>query len=183
MVFKAEGVGKQYGERWIFRSLSFQVETGTVLALTGRNGSGKSTLLKCISGLLPLTEGSVEREEPIGFAGLDLALYPTLSGREHLKLFGAVDPDKELEAVSLLHAADLVTSGYSTGMRARLKLALALSQNPKLLILDEPTAALDVEGRKIVENLIAKHRENGAVILATNVQEDLGYATHELNLG
>ena len=141
------GLGKRLGGRWIFRGLEFQVPPGQVLAVVGPNGCGKSTLLKVIAGLHSATEGLVEGYEGdprlvMGYAGLDLAMYPGLSGTEHLKLAGTLRGVKDrseelLERVGLETALEKPVGQYSSGMRARLKLALAI-QDLAMLILAAP---------------------------------------------
>lgn len=189
----AEGLGRKFGSRWIFRNLDFEVATGQCLAVLGRNGSGKSTLLKVLSGLLGPTEGAVSGPEgdprrALGYAAIDLALYAALTGREHLELCAklrgcSARADELLGRVELSRAADQAVGRYSSGMRVRLKLALALQPDPAVLMLDEPTAALDAEGREIVAQAVTEQLGRGAVILATNDPEDRRLATHELALG
>lgn len=180
----ASGLGKRFGNRWIFRGIEFDLTVGDSLAVLGRNGIGKSTLLKVLAGLSPATTGKVVRGT-IGYAALDLALWPQLTAREHVLLAarlrgesGAID----LAEIGLAGAEDQPVKEYSTGMRARLKLALATAHRPEVLILDEPTAALDEEGRRLVERLVGEQLQHGAVIVATNDQTDRRLATHEITL-
>jgi len=163
------------------------LDPGDCLLVRGNNGSGKSTLLKVVAGLLARTEGTLHRPVALGYAALDLAVYANLTGIEHLELAGrlrgeARTPAESLHGVGLTDAAHQVAGNYSSGMRARLKLALALAHDPELLLLDEPSAALDEEGRAIVANALADHRQRGVAIVATNDDRDLAWATHELIL-
>lgn len=184
---EASSLGRKFGPRWLFRNLEFHARAGECLAITGPNGSGKSTLLKIVSGLMPPTEGSVSRPEKIGSAALDLALYGELTGAEHLefaaRLRGCEPGFELLERFGLQDAKDRQTKLYSSGMRARLKFCLALQHQPGLLILDEPTAALDEDGRRLVREAVADQAQRGPTIIATNDQRDLEWATHELRLG
>jgi len=187
-VLSADDLGKRFGPRWIFRQLELRVEPGQVLAVVGRNGSGKSTLLKVLAGLIAPSQGTLEIACPLGYSAIDLALYPQLSGHEHLELAGEFRGIESrsaelLESVGLKDAANVVSSRYSTGMRARLKLALALQHRPPLLLLDEPSAALDDDGRHLITTIVASQiAQGGAVILATNDHEDRRLATHEITL-
>lgn len=187
-VLQAADLGKRYGARWIFRGLEFQVAAGQCLAVVGRNGIGKSTLLKVVVGLVAPSHGRVSCHRDIGYAAIDLALYPQLTAREHLDFAARLrgvnsHTDKLLTDVGLTDASDVATGLFSTGMRARLKLALALQHSPGLLVLDEPTAALDETGRVLVESTLARHiAEGGAALIATNDANDRRMATHVIEL-
>lgn len=184
-------LGKQFDGRWIFRDLSFDLEPGQALAALGPNGSGKSSLLKVIAGLWSPSEGSVIRppgdlRTTLGYSGLDLAVYSNLTGREHLDWAGRsrqveARTEELLGKVGLSRAGGQLVSQYSSGMRARLKLALAIQARPRVLLLDEPSASLDERGRELVRELIeAQLAGDGAVVLATNDPEEREWATHEL---
>jgi heme exporter protein A len=99
-------------------------------------------------------------------------------------LRGVPDRAEELiDLVGLTSAADAFAGKFSTGMRARLKLALAIQARPLVLLLDEPSAALDRKGEELVERVISEQLERGALIMATNDPKDLRYASHEIVLG
>ena len=189
---RCEGLGRRFGSRWLFRNLDLQLEAGHVLLVTGSNGSGKSTLLKVLAGVLPATEGKCDRgKDPrldIGYAALDQPVYPVLTVREHLELAGKLRgcPDRwqELLAeVELGYAATVPGGHLSTGMRARLKFALALQANPGVVLLDEPGAGLDEAGRAMVARLIESRHQTTAFVIASNDPEERRFATHELQLG
>jgi len=156
----------------------------------GPNGSGKSTLLKVLIGLVAPSEGKVFRPDRngIGYAALDLSLYPQLSAAEHLNLFarfrGIHGTDSDMLAKHGLSDVGAKPVGsFSTGMRARLKLALATFHSPQVLLLDEPSAALDETGQTLIGDAIHDQLQRGAVVIATNDPADRKYATHELVLG
>lgn len=187
-MLRAVGLGKRFGPRWIFRNLELDIQPGQVLAVVGRNGSGKSTLLKVLAGLVAPSQGEFTMSCPFGYSAIDLSLYPQLTGSEHLELAGKFRgvPARTQELLPLVGLADFghaQAGQYSTGMRARLKLAIAIQHEPKLLLLDEPSAALDDTGRQLISDLVSRHiATNGAVILATNDHEDRRLATHEITL-
>jgi heme exporter protein A len=200
---RLEGVSKRFGRRRVFEGLTVEVCHGEVLVVTGANGSGKSTLLQVIAGLLRPTRGRVvttldgktlaeaDRREWLGVVSPDLTLYPELTALENLRFFERVrgrDPrEKELDA--LLERVGLRGRGgdrvgtFSSGMRQRLKYAFALSHTPHLLLLDEPTANLDVAGVSMVEQVIAEQRGRGVLVLATNEPQEARHGDRSLALG
>ena len=184
---RAVGLGRRFGAQWVFRGLEIELGQGEVLCVLGANGSGKSTLLRVLAALLSPSEGSVERPRSIGYSSLDLALWPQLTAQEHLDMAadmrGFVHDGQGLARVGLAEAAHKPTGQFSTGMRARLKLALAVQHGPAVLLLDEPSASLDEEGRALVKGLIEAQKKRGAVVIATNDPADRRLATHELALG
>jgi ABC-type multidrug transport system ATPase subunit len=145
-----------------------------------------------LAGLLPPSEGVIHRpEDPrvgIGFASLDQSVYPMLSVREHLDLSAELRgcesrADALLEEVGLAYAADSPGRHLSTGMRGRLKFALAVQAEPPVVLLDEPGAGLDLPGRQMIARLIESRIGTTAFIIATNDPEERRFATHELDLG
>ncbi len=185
-VIEAKNLGRRFGWRWIFRHFEFELKAGDCLAVLGSNGSGKSTLLRVLAGLLEPSEGSVLRST-WGYSALDLSVYPTLSAREHLQFASETrclpDPRMEiLDEVGLSSAQDQLAGQYSTGMRARLKLALAIQSRPAVLMLDEPSASLDERGQEILGRVLQAQLETGAVILATNDPADRRWANLEVRL-
>jgi heme exporter protein A len=184
----ARNLGKRYGTRWLFRNFEFDLERGDCLVAIGANGSGKSTFLKSLVGLVEPSEGSVSYSGTVAYSALDLALYPALTAAEHLELSAELRGipsriDELLERVGLVRSRDQQSHEYSTGMRARLKLAIALQSNPDVLILDEPGAGLDAVGRGLVESVVEQQTQSGVVIIATNEPTERRFATMELEIG
>ncbi len=183
-VLSAKNLGKRLGSRWLFRNLEFELGIGDALLITGPNGSGKSTLLRCLCGLESLSEGSVT-SGPLGLAAIDQAVYPDLTCQEHIDLMvdlrGTGDRNA-LDLVNLKYAANLPAQKLSSGMRARLKLAMAVLHAPTVLLLDEPSATLDAPGIELVENLIAEQLKRGCLIIATNDPNERRLANQEISL-
>ena len=193
---------KNFDRRRVLRDLTFAVAAPGCLAITGPNGSGKTTLMKIIAGLQRPSRGQVrievggEQLDPADQQGLctlispDLALYATLTGYENLDFFARVlgqSPDRErqediLAQVGLAGRGEDRVEVYSSGMRQRLKYALACQVDSTLLLLDEPTANLDEPGKEIVGGLIASKKQERLVIIATNEVEDLRHADEVVNL-
>lgn len=184
-----QGLGKRFEHGWLFRNLEFQVEKGQALIIRGRNGSGKSTLLRILAGLAAPTEGRAFHDVglTLGYSALEGKLYPHLTVREHFELAGAlrlIEPNTDawLERIGLSDAAPRFGAKLSTGMSARVKLALALQGGPDLLLLDEPSAGLDAEGRTFIEEICNEQRMRGALVIATNDDQEAELGTHELVL-
>jgi ABC-2 type transport system ATP-binding protein len=167
------------------RDLSFNVEPGQVYGLLGPNGSGKSTTMKIVLGLVPPTAGSteifgrdstrVESREEVGFLPENPYFYKFLTGGETLRFYGKLgglggrrlrDRVAELLAlVGLENARDRRLGGYSKGMLQRIGLAQALIQEPRLLVLDEPTAGVDPAGSREIRDLILRFKARGITVL------------------
>jgi len=199
---EALGLSKSFGGPPLFSGLSFVAEKG-LIAVTGRNGSGKTTLLKILAGLARASGGSVrvrrgaaelagrELQMTLGWAGPDLAFYEDFTAIENLRFFrraaGAASGERELverlEAVGLAPAAGQRVGEFSTGMTQRLRIAFALLFDSPLLLLDEPLAGLDSEGRERVLGIVAGKRRAGAVVLASNDPRDFASPEQEIRLG
>lgn len=186
-----DNVGKSFGARRVLGSVSLVMAPGDVVSVTGRNGSGKSTLLKIVAGLLRPSHGSVrfsggpgdkgvdvaERRRRVGYAAPDLALYDELTGAENLQFFArvrgerlaAASAEQHLGAVGLAGRGHDLVRAYSSGMRQRLRLAFAALAEPALLLLDEPSLALDESGVALIGEMVARQKARGGLtLLATN---------------
>ncbi|HEY2801291.1 MAG TPA: ABC transporter ATP-binding protein [Chthoniobacterales bacterium] len=170
------------------RDLNLEVAPGQVYGLLGPNGSGKSTTLKIILGLVPPSSGStaifgrdsreVRSREAVGFLPESPYFYKYLTGIETLQFFGKLCGlrgvslrsriDKLLTLVGLESARDRRLSSYSKGMLQRIGLAQALIQEPKLVVLDEPTAGVDPVGTREIHDLILDLKRRGITVLLTS---------------
>ncbi|HXM33376.1 MAG TPA: ABC transporter ATP-binding protein [Chthoniobacterales bacterium] len=168
--------------------LNLHVAPGQIYGLLGPNGSGKSTTLKIILGLIPPTHGSaaifgrdsnlVASREAVGFLPENPYFYKYLSGRETLRFYGKLcglrgarlreRVAELLELVGLTSAADRRLGGYSKGMLQRIGLAQALVQEPKLIVLDEPTAGVDPVGAREIRDLILDLKRRGITVLLSS---------------
>jgi ABC-2 type transport system ATP-binding protein len=165
--------------------LSMEIPEGEVYGLLGPNGSGKSTTMKILLGLVSPSAGStaifgtdsreVESHEQVGFLPENPYFYKHLTGLETLLFYGKLCGFRGTElrdrAVSLLQiigletAADRRLSGYSKGMLQRIGLGQALMGDPRLLVLDEPTAGVDPAGSHAIRDLILQFKERGITVL------------------
>jgi ABC-2 type transport system ATP-binding protein len=173
----ARGTARRFGKTAALEPVELEVWDGDALALVGPNGAGKSTLLSVLAGALAPSEGHVERRKGVrvGWAPQRPAQYGRLSARENLELFARLEgePDPKAAAARLLADFDLPdepkpSANLSVGNRQRLNLAIALLGDPEVLLLDEPTAALDPEQRRRLWARAAAVREaGGALVFAT----------------
>ncbi len=184
-VFKA-GLGK--AAFTAVRDLSLTVQPGEVYGLIGPNGCGKSTTMKAILGLVIPTHGRtaifgrsstlVESRREVGFLPENPYFYKHLNGLETLLFYGRLcnmkaaelkDRAREMLALTGLEdAADRRVSGYSKGMLQRLGLAQALLHQPRLIVLDEPTAGVDPAGSRKIRDLILSFKSQGITVLVTS---------------
>ncbi len=195
---RLDKVSHAFGERRVFSPLEATFLSGEVGVVTGFNGSGKSTLFRIIAGLLQPTQGAVDvlqsgkpldallRRAHIGYVSPDLTLYRELTAVENLQFFAELQGKnfRKSELAELLNEVGLKGRGrdfvgaYSNGMRQRLKYAFALLNAPPILLLDEPTANLDVVGMEMVERIVTRqrsHPQGGITLIATNEPRELGW--------
>src|SRR6266403_4619039 len=170
------------------KDLNLRIEPGEVYGLLGPNGSGKSTTLKIILGLVSPTRGRteifgrdsrlVESREAVGFLPENPYFYKFLTGTETLRFFGQLcglsgaslkkRVDEMLELVGLTDARERRLRGYSKGMLQRIGLAQALINEPRLVVLDEPTAGVDPAGSRQIRDLIVDLRRRGTTVLLSS---------------
>jgi ABC-2 type transport system ATP-binding protein len=190
-VLRVRFVSKSYSGRSAIFRVNLDVAAGEIVALVGPNGAGKTTLLSIVAGLRRPNEGEVwvagvamdgdprVAHRGIGLAQQDLAVYPTSTVRENLELFGRLAGLRgstlrarmtELaSALALSRDLDRPARHLSGGDRRRLHVGIAMLGRPPLLLLDEPTASLDVQQREAVWQLVRMAAaERTAVVLATN---------------
>jgi len=190
-----EGLGKRYrGGVWGLRGLDLDLAPG-VVGLLGPNGAGKSTLLRILATISRPTEGRVTwdgvdvvaRPEPLravlGYLPQDFGVYPNLSAREFLAYVAAAKGlaraaarariESLLDLVNLRDDARRPLGGFSGGMRQRVGIAQALLNDPRLLIVDEPTTGLDPEERVRFRNLLSDLSGERIVVLSTHIVPDV----------
>jgi ABC-2 type transport system ATP-binding protein len=188
----AKNVSKTIGKKDILKDVSIELESGTVYGIVGRNGSGKTMLFRALSGLMNISSGKIlldEKElhkdmrilENIGIVIENAGLYPELTGFENLKLLASLNKkidDKQIrEAINRvgLDPYDKRTfRKYSLGMKQRIVIAQAIMERPDILMLDEPTNGLDIEGVERIRTIVKEEKERGAMILiASHNREDI----------
>jgi ABC-2 type transport system ATP-binding protein len=186
-VLTTHGLSKTYGSRPAVRNLDLEVRRGEVFGFLGPNGAGKTTTIRMALGLIRPTAGSVEilghdvRREGarvlprVGALVETPALYPYLSGRDNLKAFAymlggvpAARLDEVLELVGLAGRQKDRVRAYSLGMKQRLGVAIALLNDPELLVLDEPANGLDPAGIVEMRDLLRRLKGEGHTILISS---------------
>lgn len=190
---EARQLEKRFGRRLLFSSLGFTLEGGGSLAITGANGSGKSTLLRIIAGVLTPSFGQVDlyingtklssesHRLAVGLVAPYMNVYDGFTPRENLQFIARARrlPGKEtsidevLQLVALDRRADDPVATFSSGLKQRVKFAVALLVNPALLLLDEPRVNLDAAGLEMVKRITRRQRERGhLLVVATNDERE-----------
>jgi ABC-type multidrug transport system ATPase subunit len=203
MKLVCEQLGKTYGQHTALRDITFSCEPG-VIGLLGPNGAGKTTLMRILATLLRPSSGQVswngvsarlhpeDLRRSLGYLPQDFGLYLDLSAHAFL-LFMAemkglrakqarVRVDEMLELVNLSQDASKKLKGFSGGMKRRVGIAQALLNDPALLLVDEPTAGLDIEERVRFRTLLAQFAAQRIVILSTHIVSDVEAAANRLLL-
>lgn len=180
------------GERFVFESLDFAVESGGALVLTGPNGCGKSSLIRIMATLLAAVDGHLAwNGEPVDddpeshharlhYVAYQDAIKPVMTVRENLAFWAGLKgpfdrAEPALEAVGIGRLADTPAQFLSSGQRRRLSLARLVASEAELWLLDEPTVGLDRDAIGLLEGLVAAHRASGGMtVLATHQPVNLG---------
>jgi len=184
MIVSTRGLRKEYGSTVALRDVDLRVPVGSVYGLVGPNGAGKTTLLGILAGLRSATAGTIEiNADRTRVAVLpDTPQFePWLTGREVVDLARTLaDPtiaesrvDEVLEQAGLADACRRTVAGYSRGMLQRLGVASTVVGDPVLLMLDEPSSALDPAGRREVLDLVARLRGEATVIFSSHILGDV----------
>lgn len=197
-----EGIGKKYGSEWIFKNLSLNLNPSDKIVLLGGNGSGKSTLLQIVSGYVLPNAGKVifkngERVEEnenykdhfsIATPYLELVEDYTLTELiEHCAVYkpflNNLIAKEIIEIAQLKHAENKHLKNYSSGMKQRVKLALAILADCPLLLLDEPASNLDKNAIEWYNQLISKYASHKTIVVCSNsLKEEFSFCNKELNV-
>ncbi len=198
MNVKLENAGKRFRKEWIFRAVNIDFRSGGSYAICGLNGSGKSTLAQVISGFLTLTEGKVswgvtDQENAfskISFAAPYLDVPEDFKLEEFLRFHFSIRPllrhVRHEDVSGILGLDQHITkqvSSFSSGMKQRLKLGLALLQESDLIILDEPCTNLDANGKKWYEEMVRKYRNDRTLVNFSNhLDEEIAICDQKLEM-
>ena len=181
---------KLIGSQWVLRDINLNLGRGKIYGFQGRNGSGKTMLFRAITGLILLTEGSIEIDgkkvdahyvpKKTGMLIENPVFLDNLTGLDNLIMIAKMmekvnitDLNYWLDRVGLSQAAKKVYRKYSLGMKQRLGIASAMMGNPNLIILDEPTIALDDEGILMLYHLLQEEKNKGKLILISSHEKEI----------
>jgi ABC-2 type transport system ATP-binding protein len=178
-MISASSLTKRYGAREALRSVSFSAGTGERLAIIGPNGAGKTTLLSILGGLLEPSSGEVGGDGAVGWVPQQTAVYGKLSVAENLRLFARLEKvsdvdaavSRALEDTGLAERSGDELGSLSGGNKQRVNIAIGLLADPPVLLLDEPSSALDPRHRQRVWELLDRKAASGTTIV---------FATHDL---
>ena len=202
MQIHLSATAKRFNKEWIFSNLEFNFSTGHHYALIGNNGSVKSTLLQIIAGYIGLTKGQINwsdtNNQPIDSSKIYqhisivapyLELVEELTALEQIAFhqqFKSIQPTLSpielLTKIGLNKAADKQIRNFSSGMKQRLKLALAIFDQAPILLLDEPCSNLDKEGVKTYQQLIQDYALHKLIIVASNDIQEYSFCDQQLAL-
>lgn len=196
-----ENIGRRFNREWIFRGIDYTFQGSETYAILGPNGSGKSTLLQVLNGSLTPSAGKLsffnsENEIEAGqvFQHLSLAA-PYLELIEEFSLTeviafhfkfkpykAGIDQERIIELLNMYSSRNKPIKYFSSGMKQRLKLALAFCADTPMLMLDEPTSNLDIQGVDWYLSLVQQFALNRLTIICSNQEHEYGFCTNRLNI-
>ncbi|MEM8895883.1 MAG: ATP-binding cassette domain-containing protein [Bacteroidota bacterium] len=194
-------VSKRFIKEWVIRDFSFEFKANHSIAITGANGSGKSTLLKLITGIMPITVGQIEYRQGLNKISEDDAYkYMTFCSPyqeliEEFSLAEMIRFHKSFRKMEdnlherdyadlwqLSHALNKPIHFYSSGMKQRVKVGLALSTTSQVTLLDEPTSNLDEKGKTWYMDQVEKVLNKRTLIVASNIREEYTFCSDGVSL-
>ena len=202
MQISLENIGKKFGREWIFRGVNHVFVPGKPTVILGANGSGKSTLMQVVAGSLMQGEGNlkyeldgkkIEQDTVYQYVSIaspylelndDFTLAETISFHGKFKRWrNGLDEKTVLQISQLVHAKDKQLKNFSSGMKMRVRLLLAILSDTPLLLLDEPCSNLDRQACEWYGNLVAENADQRTIIVCSNqVREEYFFCTEELTM-
>lgn len=200
MLITLDKISRKFNYEWVFRDIDYEFASGIQYAILGSNGSGKSTLLQIISGHLHPSSGTISYSKNniaipveeffrhVTFSGPYLELIEEFTLEEminfhrHFRKFRAgMDANGIIETTTLSRNRNKPIKYFSSGMKQRVRLALALLTESDVVLLDEPAANLDSKGIEWYQSLIANHSSNRIIVVCSNSQKDEhGFCTRSI---
>jgi ABC-type multidrug transport system ATPase subunit len=196
-----QNVGKRFERNWVFRNISQEFKEGSKYAILGPNGSGKSTLLRAISSSLTITEGQIDYKKNDSVVAIDNVYKeisitaPYLDLPEEYNLEELIAFHKTFKNINLSvkdiivrmeleHTKDRLFKRFSSGMKQRVKLGLAILCDAPLLLLDEPCTALDANAVKWYQGLIAEFASDKTILVfSNNREEEFSFCKETVKIG
>ena len=197
MIINVQGLKKRYHQQDVLKDITFQIENPQIVALVGPNGSGKTTMLNCLMNLLPFQEGEItilgkNHKDPslfydVSYLQDNRVLYGDLTGYDHLKFICKVQklPISKVKEVAEYIGMDSYgkkrVRSYSLGMKQHLLLAMAVINNPKLILLDEPINGLDPTSAIHMRNILMDlHAKGTTIIISSHNLEEIDKMTNTI---
>lgn len=196
-----EHIGRRFNREWVFKNVNYIFESGKSYAILGANGSGKSTLLQVISGSLSSSEGEVKFSNKgvhidienvfpeLALAAPYLDLIEEFSLSEHIDFHfqfkryrEGYDKASLIALLNLVHSEHKSLKNFSSGMKQRVKLALAFCSDTQVLLLDEPTSNLDQQGVEWYRSLINRFSTDRLVIICSNQEHEYSFCAERINV-
>ena len=201
MKISLEHIGRRFNREWIFRDINYEFEGGSSYAVLGANGAGKSTLLQVISGSLSSSEGKISYlqgdttiDQEKVFIHLSMAA-PYLELIEEFTLIELIDfhfrfkkyrkgfnRKGVIELLGLNNSEFKAIKYFSSGMKQRVKLALAFCSDTSILLLDEPASNLDQQGLEWYRSLASTLSSDRLLIICSNQEQEYSFCNHKLNI-
>lgn len=201
MKINLDHIGRRFNQEWIFKDVNYVFESGKSYAILGSNGAGKSTILQVISGSLSSTTGSISYfkndiliDADSVFKYLSL-VAPYLDLIEEFTLMELIDfhfsfknykkglnRDYLIELMGLKRSENKAIKNFSSGMKQRVKLALAFCSDTEMILLDEPASNLDKQGIEWYLNLVEKYCSDRILIICSNQLQEYSFCTNQLNI-
>ena len=190
MKITLENTGKKYNKEWIFKNLNLEITSPSSTVISGSNGSGKSTLLKVLSGFETPSKGVISYEDHspisaekiykhVAYTSPYISVFEEYTIEELVSFYSKLKPLKNdisysdfIEIIELKNTKEKAIKHFSSGMKQRVKLGLAILSDCPILLLDEPTSNLDANAIKWYQNLIQNNLENRIIFVASNNQKD-----------
>ena len=195
-------IGKRFNQEWIFKNISLEINQGDKIAILGYNGSGKSTLLQILCGFVTPSQGAIQYKhngtsieiesvyKHLSFASPYLELIEDFSLSEMFDFYSSIKPLqnnlglKQFVSISTLEKTeDKPIRFFSSGMKQRLKLTLALLSDVEFIFLDEPLSNLDAQGVKWFEEMIRNYAVNKTVVVCSNnIKEEIVFCNRQFSI-
>lgn len=201
MKITLNNTGKKYNREWIFSGLNLELSTTSSYVISGSNGSGKSTLLKVISGFETPSKGTIYYQDTspipsdkiytkVAYTSPYISVFEEYTIRELVSFYSKLKPlkgnlsyEEFITLIELDHAKEKAIKHFSSGMKQRVKLGLAILSDVPILLLDEPTSNLDRNAINWYQNLIKNNLKDRIVLVASNNQQDESFfCEHEINI-
>lgn len=189
-MIEVNNIKKKIGDKLILDDINLNLDKGKIYGFRGRNGSGKTMLFRAICGLITIDQGYIvvdglklaNKHFPadIGLLLENPAFLPELSGYDNLEMIASIRNvvgkeriEEVIEIVGLTDAKDKAFGKYSLGMKQRLAIGQAIMEYPKILMLDEPTNAIDEEGIRVLKEIVTSEKNKGTLVLLASHEKEI----------